>query len=43
MTAAVLATFHANAMTLVEIAAGLTVCASLLLLAVAPKRPRTHK
>lgn len=35
---ALLATFHANAMTLVEIAAGLAVCAVALLLAVTPKR-----
>lgn len=43
MTAALIAAFHASALTLVEIVAGLTVAATLLLLAVAPKRHRAHK
>jgi hypothetical protein len=38
MTAALLAEFHATALNLVEIVAGLGVVATLLLLAVNPKR-----
>ena len=38
MTAALLASFHATRLNLVEIVAGLAVGATLLLLAVAPKR-----
>lgn len=43
MTAALFAAYHASALNLVEIVAGLTVGAILLLLAIAPKRPRAHK
>ena len=38
MTAVLIAEFHATVLNVVEMVAGLTVCATLLLLAVAPKR-----